>query len=116
MRKDLYSVVTLLLPLSTLACTQPHAEPTAPIVMAADQPVRSFVGAAQQGYIVTAKDEASVRRIFAQQGVTVLRSLGNGQFELHLQNDPGLSVVTEMASRSGGIISAVQTNQSYQAF
>ncbi|MDD4979423.1 MAG: hypothetical protein PHI29_12410 [Gallionella sp.] len=116
MKKNLYTLIAILLPLTTMACSQPPTQKAMPVATVTAQTAPVFMGAAQQGYIVTAKDEASIRSTFAKQGVTMLRSIGNGQFEMHLQQDPGLSVVSEIASRSGGNISAVQANQRYQAF
>lgn len=116
MKKNLYPLIAILLPLTTMACSQPQTKKAMPVAIVTAQPAPAFMGAAQQGYIVTAKDEASIRNTYAKQVVTMLRPIGNGQFEMRLQEDPGLSVVIEMASRSGGAISAVQANQQYQAF
>lgn len=83
--------------------------------MAANPAHGMFKPAQLAGYIVTAKDEAAVRRVYAKLGVAVLRSLGNGQFELQLQSDPGLAEVNNLASHSNGAITAVQPNYTYQA-
>ncbi len=82
--------------------------------MIADQQ-NSLKPAQSNGYIVTANDEAAVRRAYASLGITLLRAIGNGVFELHLNNDPGIAAITELANRSGGTITAVQSNFSYQA-
>lgn len=66
------------------------------------------------GYIVTAQDEASVRLVYAKQGIKMLRTIGNGQFELHLQSDPGLAELNELAAHSSGVIRAIQPNYRYQ--
>lgn len=68
-----------------------------------------------KGYIVTAQDEASVQRVYGALGISLLRALGNQQFEMQLQNDAGIQVVTDLAHHSNGAITAVQPNYSYQA-
>lgn len=113
MKTAFATLLAIALPLSTVACTQTPAKQVQTVVAAADKPM--FKPAQSNGYIVTANDEATVRRIYAKHGVTVLRAIGNGQFELHLQRDPGLAELNDLATHSGGAITAVQPNFTYQA-
>lgn len=106
--------MAIALPFSTAACTQTPATKVQTAV-AANQPATRFNTAQSNGYIVTASNEAAVRRVYAKQGIALLRSIGNGQFELHLQTDPGLVDLTDLAKHSDGAITAVQPNFSYQA-
>ena len=66
-------------------------------------------------YIVKASGDgdAVLRRVFAQYGVVLLRPLGNGQFELRLERDPGIDKLKSVAAGSGGAVTAVQPNFVY---
>lgn len=91
------------------ACSQapaPHVTSKEP--MAFNQPVSG-------SYIVNAAGDGNevIRRVFAKYGVTLVRSLGNKQFELRLQRDPGLDVLKSVAADSGGEITAIQPNFAY---
>jgi hypothetical protein len=68
-------------------------------------------------YIVKASGDGEqvIRRIFAQYGVTLVRPLGNEQFELRLQRDPGLSAIKGLAAGSDGAVTAIQPNFVYHA-
>lgn len=66
-------------------------------------------------YIVTAANEENVRHVYGSLGVTLLRSLGHGLFEMQLKNNPGLAAVSKLANDSNGLITAVQPNFTYQA-
>ena len=77
--------------------------------------VGMFKANQNKGYIVTAQDEASVQRVYGALGISLLRALGNSQFEMHLQHDVGIQTVSDLAQRSNGVITAVQPNYSYQA-
>ena len=74
-------------------------------------------------YLVTAKGdgvagdgEAAIRRVFAQYGVALVSPLGNGQFEVHLERDPGLDALKGLAAGSNGAVTAIQPNYIYRAF
>lgn len=112
MKKTLITLIAITLPLTAVACAQTPGNKAQNVVAAADSPV--LKSSRSDGYIVTARNEAAVRRVFAKQGVAVLRAIGNGQFELHLQNDPGLAELNGLATHSGGSITAVQPNFTYQ--
>jgi hypothetical protein len=114
MKKALTLIMAIALPFSTAACTQTPAAKVQTVI-AANQPATPFNTAQSNGYIVTAKDEAAVRRVYAKFSISVLRAIGNGLFEMKLQNDPGLAELSNAASHSGGAITTVQPNFSYQA-
>ena len=114
MNTKFVTLLLALLPLTTVACTRPHAE----AIALNDKPATTLNQSEYSGYIVTAlnEGEAAIRRTYAKFGVKVLRSIGNGHFELRLQNDPGLSELESLATRSGGSITAIQPNYIYKAF
>jgi len=94
----------------TTACTQAASHPT----MAADnQTALPFRATQPTSYLVTAKDEAGVRRVYGKYGINLLRVIGNGLFEIGLQNDPGLSDLDHAAQESNGAVQAVQPNYTY---
>lgn len=68
-------------------------------------------------YIVNASGDGdqAIRRVFAEYGVTLVRPLGNGQFEVRLSRDPGLSVLKNAAAGSGNAVTAVQPNFVYRS-
>ncbi|HLP97228.1 MAG TPA: hypothetical protein VK149_02160 [Sideroxyarcus sp.] len=68
-------------------------------------------------YIVRASGEgaAAIRRVFVQYGVTAVNELGNEYFEMRLQRDPGLEVLTRLMDDSKGAIGAIQPNHVYHA-
>lgn len=112
--KNAFLLLAFTLPLSTVACTQ-NSTPKETKLVAENTSAGMFKANQNKGYIVTAQDEASVRRVFATLGISVLRALGNQQFELQLRNDAGIQAITDLASHSNGAITAVQPNYSYQA-
>lgn len=68
-------------------------------------------------YIVKASGDgaAVIRRVFAQYGVLLVSPIGNEQYELRLQTDPGLEVLSDLAVKSGGAVKSIQPNFVYQA-
>lgn len=111
LKKILVPLIAIL-PLATTACARPHNPTTLPgnnAAMMSKQPQPS------SGYLVTAETgEMMVRQIYEQYGVTSIRPIGQGLFELHLQNDPGLAGMENLAKQSGGRIKAVQPNFIYR--
>jgi hypothetical protein len=69
-------------------------------------------------YIVKAPGDgaAAIRRVFAQYGVVLVNPLGNEQFEIRLERDPGLEALKGLVSGSGGAVNAVQPNFVYRAY
>ncbi len=108
--------VTLLavLSLTTIACTRPHTE----TIALNDKPVNTINQAQYSGYIVTSLNEGepAILRTYTKFGIIGIKPIGNGQYELNLQNDPGLPEMEDLATRSGGAIKAIQPNFIYKAF
>jgi hypothetical protein len=50
----------------------------------------------------------AIQRVFASYNIVLIRPWGNGQFEMRLQQDPGLDVVKGVAANSGGAVTAVR--------
>lgn len=69
-------------------------------------------------YIVKAPGDgaAAIRRVFAQYGVVLVNALGNEQFEMRLERDPGLEALKGLVSGSGGAVTAIQPNFVYRAY
>lgn len=69
-------------------------------------------------YIVKAPGDgaAAIRRVFAQYGVVLVNPIGNEQFELRLERDPGLEALKGLVSGSDGAVTAVQPNFVYRAY
>jgi hypothetical protein len=69
-------------------------------------------------YIVKASgdSEAVIRRVFAQYGVVLVNSIGNEQFEIRLERDPGLEVLNSLVVGSNGAVTAIQPNFVYRAY
>lgn len=68
-------------------------------------------------YIVKAPGDGNtaIRHVFAQYGVALVRSLGNEQFELRLERDPGLDALKSLVTGSGGAVTAIQPNFVYRS-
>lgn len=117
--KSLISVAALLALTTTVACSQ-AATPT---VATATAPTMDKKGSAMLNqtvpgsYIVKASGDGAtaIRRVFAQYGVVLVSPLGNEQYELRLERDPGLDALKSLAAGSGGAVTAVQPNFVYHA-
>lgn len=113
-------MATLLTLTTTVACSQATAP--APTVAPAPVVVRkapAMYGQTVPGsYIVKAPGDgaAAVRRVFAQYGVVLVNSIGNEQFELRLERDPGLDALKKLVEGSNGAVTAVQPNFVYRAY
>ncbi|MGB8516679.1 MAG: hypothetical protein WCD45_02205 [Gallionella sp.] len=107
--------IAILLPLVTVAC---HATPAMDLTAAHPAPHTNLPqpDLRRGGYLITTTanaDESNIRKRYADYGVLVLRALGNHQYELRLQNDPGLEIMLHTAAQSNGEITAIQPNYSY---
>jgi hypothetical protein len=104
----------LALSLPTAACTRAHTE----AIALNDKPINTLNLSRSDGYIVTASNggEPAIRRAYAKFGIIAIKPIGNGLYELHVQSDPGLAEMENLALHSGGEIQAVQPNFIYQAF
>jgi hypothetical protein len=118
MMKFLFGVVALLVLATTVACSQTAAPSGASTPILATKAPARFSETVPGSYIVTASEDspAAVRRIFAQYGVVQVNPLGNNQFELRLQRDPGLDSLTGLVTGSGGAVTAIQPNFVYHAY
>lgn len=111
-----------MLTLTTLAaCSQPaKSEPT---LAENNRPVVS--GERMSGsqtvpgsYIVKAAGDGAetIHRVFASYGVMQVTPLGNEQFEIRLERDPGIEVLNGLAAGSNGAVTAIQPNFVYRAY
>jgi hypothetical protein len=114
MNTKFITLLALLLPLSIVACTRPHTETLA----LNDKPANTFNQSQSSGYIVTSlsEGEPAIRSAYTKFGIAAIKSIGNGQYELHLQNDPGLPEMEKLATHSSGGIKAIQPNFIYKPF
>jgi hypothetical protein len=109
--KFLFRIVALLALATTVGCSQaatPSVEKKEPAM---------FNQTVLGSYIVNASGDGEqiIRRVFAQYGVTLVRPLGNEQFELRLQQDPGLESLKSLAAESDGAVTTVQPNFVYHS-
>jgi hypothetical protein len=58
--------------------------------------------------------ELAVRRVFAEYGIVSVTPLGNDQYELRLNRDPGIEALSISVNNSGGLIRAIQPNFTYR--
>ena len=105
---------------TTVACSQATA-PKPSVAAAPAIVIKPPVTSGQTvpgSYIVKAPGDgaAAIRRVFAQYGVLLVNPLGNEQFEIRLERDPGLEALKGLASGSGGAVTAVQPNFVYRAY
>jgi hypothetical protein len=114
MNTKFISLIALILPLSTIACTRPHTE----TIALNEKPTNTLNQSQSSGYIVTSinEGEPSIRRIYTKFGIVAIKLIGNGLYELHVQNDPGLHEMENLATHSGGAIESIQPNYIYKAF
>lgn len=114
MNTKFISLIALILPLSTIACTRPHTE----TIALNDKPANTLNLSQSSGYIVTSLNEGepAIRRAYTKFGIIAIKLIGNGQYELHLQNDPGLPEMENLAIHSSGEIKTIQPNYIYKAF
>lgn len=63
---------------------------------------------------VSGDGDAVIRRVFAQYNVVLVRALGNEQYELRLERDPGIDVLNRIVEGSKGAVTAIQPNFVYQ--
>lgn len=120
MRARLLLGMTTLLT-TTVACSQATAPKptvaTTPTII--EKPSVTSGKTVPGSYIVKAPGgdgAAAIRRVFAQYGVVLVNPLGNEQFELRLERDPGLEALKGLVSGSGGAVTAVQPNFVYRAY
>lgn len=116
--KFLASMAALLALTTTVACSRATTSTAPPAkLMVADKESARFNQTVPGSYIIKASGDgaAVIRRVFAQYGVVLVNPLGNSQFELHLQRDPGLDALKKLAASSGGVVTAVQPNFVYHA-
>lgn len=102
---------------ATAACSQAATPVASPALTIEDkEPGMSRQTVVPGSYIVKAPgDGAVIRRVFAQFGVLQVNSLGNEQFELRLERDPGLEVLKSLAAKSRGGVTTIQPNFIYRA-
>lgn len=107
-------MLVTILSLTTVACTRPHTEQIA----LNDKPAAGLNQSQYSGYIVTALNEGepAIQHVYAKFGIVKVQLIGNDQYELHLQSDPGLAEMESLATRSNGAIKAIQPNYIYKAF
>jgi hypothetical protein len=117
MNKFLYGVAALLVLATTTACSQSAQPPVAPAQVLINKAPAISNQTVPGSYIVTAPGDGAtaIRRVFAQYGVVQVNPLGNNQFELRLQRDPGLDALTGLATGSNGAVNAIQPNFVYHA-
>ncbi|NOT99635.1 MAG: hypothetical protein HOO97_11160 [Sideroxydans sp.] len=101
-----------ILSLTAIGCTRPHSEKIA----LNDKPATTLNQPQYNGYIVTSdnKGEPAIRRTYSEFGIVAVRLIGNNQYELQLQNDPGLAELEKLATHSSGQIKAIQPNFIYK--
>lgn len=104
----------VILSLTAIGCTRPHSEKLA----LNDKPSTTLNQPQYNGYIVTLNNEGepAIRRAYSEFGIITVRLIGNNQYELQLQNDPGLPELEKLATHSSGEIKAIQPNFIYKAF
>ncbi len=105
---------------TTVACSQATApKPSVAVAPTVVKKAPATFGQTVPGsYIVTATGDgaAAIRRVFAQYGVVLVNALGNEQFEMRLERDPGLDALKSLAEGSNGAVTAIQPNFVYRAY
>lgn len=118
MTRHLPGTGALLALTATVACSQAATPVASPALTIEDkEPGMSRQTVVPCSYIVKAPGDgaAVIRRVFAQFGVLQVNSLGNEQFELRLERDPGLEVLKSLAAKSRGGVTTIQPNFIYRA-
>lgn len=115
--KYLISVAALTVLATTVACSQTATPSVAAKPTVVNKEPARINQTVPGSYIVKASGDgaAAIRRVFAQCGVVTVNPLGNEQFELRLQRDPGLDTLKSLAAGSGGAVTAIQPNFVYHA-
>ena len=117
--KLMISMVCMLTLTMSAACSQaPVPSPAlSPMSTAEKKGPAMFNQTVPGSYIVKAPGDGEqvIRRVFAQYGVALVRPLGNEQFELRMDRDPGLKTLKNMAAGSDGAVTAVQPNFVYHS-
>lgn len=110
-------MAALLVLSTTVACSQTASPSAASAPLVVSKAPAWSNQTVPGSYIVTAPGDgpAAIRRVFAQYGVVQVNPLGNNQFELRLQRDPGLDVLTGLVNGSGSAVKAIQPNFVYHA-
>ncbi len=69
-------------------------------------------------YIVKAPGDGAtaIRKHFAQYGVKQVNPIGNEQYEIRLEHDPGLDALKSSVVGSNGAVTTIQPNFVYRAF
>lgn len=116
-RKLLFSLAALLSTTTLLGCSQTAPSAVAPKKLEVSQAPAQFNQTLPDSYIVKAPGDgvATIRRVFAQYGVVLVSPLGNEQYELRLQTDPGLAVLNDLTVKSGGAVTSIQPNFVYRS-
>jgi hypothetical protein len=110
-KKYLVGVAVLFSLTMTEGCSQ------ASTASSIQKPSAGFNRSASSSYVVKAPGDGvkTIRRIFAEFGVVLVQPLGNEQYELRLERDPGLDALKSLAASSGGAVAAVQPNFVYHS-
>lgn len=110
-KKYLVGVAVLFTLIMTDGCSQTS---TAPVIQ---KPSAGFHRSSSSSYVVKApKDgDKAIRRIFSEYRVLFVQALGNEQFEVRLERDPGVDVLKGLAASSNGAVTAVQPNFVYHS-
>ncbi len=116
-KKLLFSLAALLSTTTMVGCSQTAPSAVAPKKLDVSQAPMQSDRTLPGSYIVKASGDgaASIRRVFAQYGVLLVSPLGNEQYELRLQTDPGLAVLSDLSVKSGGAVKSIQPNFVYRS-
>ncbi|MDD5057210.1 MAG: hypothetical protein PHQ60_05010 [Sideroxydans sp.] len=119
--KYLITFAALLTVTTVVACSQtakpiPTVASTRPMVVNKERSQGEQI--VPGSYIVNAPGDGAVaiRRVFAKYGVVQVNALGNNQYEMRLERDPGLDALNSLATGSNGAVTAIQPNIVYHAY
>ena len=98
-----------------VGCSQTPEPTVAPQLDWVNKNELTFNQTVPGSYIVTAPGDgvSAIRRVFAPYGILLVNLLGNEQFEMRLDRDPGLDALKSLSERTGGAIKAIQPNFVY---